>query len=139
MWSVAFGALAVALFLTVALLLGVGVALLWSSAIEPGIATKATRYLITTRRVLIAQGHEELHLDRSRIVDVIDTEAAFGGRDLFLVLDGPRSRAMSMNGAFDDSVDRALRPVLRHVADGEGAGRILRDREVALAPTPHPV
>ena len=90
---------------------------------------RATRYWITDRRVLIAQGDEELHLERTRIIDVIDAPAAGGDRaisDLFLILDGPRARAVAMQGAFDDQAPRELSPILRNVLDGEEVGRILR-------------
>jgi len=127
--SLGFVALAVALALTAALLFGLGVALLWSAAIEPGLRARRTHYLITNQRVLIAQGDDELHLDRSRIVDVIDAPADAsqdGARDLFLVLDGPRSRAVALSGAFDDGSGRTLVPVLRRVVDADDAGRILK-------------
>jgi hypothetical protein len=128
--SVGFVALVVALALTSMLIFAVATMLVWTAIVEPGLEARRTRYLITDRRVLIAQGTEELHLDRSRIVDVVDAAGTHGGRDLFLVLDGPRSRAVAMSGAFDDA-PRGLVPVLRRVADADAAEAILLCRQAA--------
>ncbi|HEU4535678.1 MAG TPA: hypothetical protein VFS00_16235, partial [Polyangiaceae bacterium] len=120
-YSLGFLALLVAMASSAALLLGLGAALVWSAVVRPGLLLHSTRYWITDRRVVIAQGHEELQLDRSRIVDVIDAPAsgADDGRDLFLILDGPRARAVSLQGAFGEGSGgpRELRPVLRNVLD----------------------
>jgi hypothetical protein len=88
---------------------------------------RETRYLVTDKRVLIQRGLEELHLDRSRIVDVIDAPAGEGVRNVFLVLDGPRARALAASGAFGE-IDRGpnLRPVFESVEDAEGVAKILR-------------
>ena len=94
-----------------------------------------THYLVTNRRVLIQRGHEELHLDRDRIVDVIDAPGqAAGVTDLFLVLDGPRARALEASGAFGE-LERTpyLRPVLLAVEDVDGARRVLGQRELPEA------
>jgi hypothetical protein len=85
-----------------------------------------TRYLITNRRVLIQRDREELHLDRERIVDVIPTRSSNGLTDVFLVLDGPRARALSIGGAFGDgSAGVELTPMLESVVDAETVSRIL--------------
>jgi hypothetical protein len=124
----------------VALLVGEGIAalLILSTAvylavdgvISPAHKLEATRYLITNRRVLIQRGREELHLDRERIVDVIPNPR--GGRgltDVFLVLDGPRARALSIGGAFGEGdVGPQLHPVLELVEDAESVSRILLAR-----------
>jgi hypothetical protein len=78
--------------------------------------------------VLIQRGDEELHLDRSRVVDVIDTPAAKGLVDLFLVLDGPRARALAASGAFGEARGQGLLPVLRRLADADEVRRLLRAR-----------
>ncbi len=85
-----------------------------------------TRYMITNKHVLISRGREELHLERSKIVDVIDAEAGDGVRDVFLVLDGPRARALAMSGAFGEMErGNSLRPVFLAVSDAESVARIL--------------
>jgi hypothetical protein len=124
--SLGFIALVAALSLSSVLLLGLGVALLWSTVIEPGLLVRHTHYLITSQRVLISQGDEELHLDRSRIVDVIDTPGEAGGHDLFLILDGPQSRALAVSDAFQSTEAPELLPVLRQLPDADCAGRILK-------------
>jgi hypothetical protein len=127
--SLGFVALLAAMASSSALLLGVGASLVWSAVVRPGLLLHSTRYWITDRRVVIARGREELQLDRSRIVDVIDAPAsgADACRDLFLILDGPRARAVSLQGAFGERADgpRELRPVLRNVLDPDAVRRVL--------------
>lgn len=108
------------------LVLGCAVYFLIDGLVAPAKKLAGTRYLITNRRVLIQQGREELHLDRSRIVDVIPTRTQSGLSDVFLVLDGPRARAVAMGGAFGErETSPHLRPVLVSVEDAEGVSRIL--------------
>jgi hypothetical protein len=90
--------------------------------------SKTTRYLITDRRVLIQRGDDELHVNRARIVDVIDSATKGGLHDLFLVLDGPRARAVAASGAFGENVLRGLQPVLMAVVDAEVVQELLRTR-----------
>jgi hypothetical protein len=87
--------------------------------------------LITDKRVLIQRRGEELHVDRSKIVDVIDAPAGDGLSNVFMVLDGPQARALAASGAFGE-VDRSphLRPVFESVADAEGARRVLGEKPV---------
>ncbi len=93
-----------------------------------------TRYLISNKRVLIQRGREELHLDRRRIVDVIETSAGAGTYNLFLVLDGPRARALAAHGAFGtEEPSSALRPILECVQDPRGAVDVLA-RRVSVSP-----
>ncbi|MCC6557547.1 MAG: hypothetical protein IT372_31735 [Polyangiaceae bacterium] len=124
--SVSFVALVASLSLTIVLLLAAGAALVYSSVVRPGRLEAQTRYLITDRRVLIQRGDEELHLDRSRVVDAIDAPAAGGVRDVFLVLDGPRARAVAASGAFGEAAGNGLQPVLHRVSDVDSVRRILQ-------------
>lgn len=123
--SLSFVALVGALGLTVALLAAFAGAILYSAIVRPARLEGSTRYLITDRRVLIQRGDEELHLDRRRIVDVIDAPSEGGRHDLFLVLDGPRAVALAPSGAFGDEPDRGLQPVLKLVEDADAVHRIL--------------
>jgi hypothetical protein len=125
--SSGFVALLVSLSLVIVLLVSSSVGLLYAVVIRPARLAARTRYLITDRRVLIQRGDEELHLDRSRIVDVIDTPASGGVRDIFLVLDGPRARAVAASGAFGEAGGQGLQPVLHSVADAEAVQRILQE------------
>lgn len=127
-YSLGFVALLAAMASSSVLLLGVGASLVWTAVVRPGLLLHSTRYWITDRRVVIAQGREELQLDRSRIVDIIDAPAPGAGdtRDLFLILDGPRARAVALQGAFGEGAGpRELRPVLRNVLDPEAVRRVL--------------
>ena len=128
-----------------ALILGEGIAallvlaaaayLLFDGLIEPARKLARTRYLITDRRVLIQRGREELHLDRERIVDVIPARGASGLTDVFLVLDGPRARALAMGGAFGEMEGGLeLHPVLVSVEDPESVSRILLSRPSPSVP-----
>jgi hypothetical protein len=100
----------------------------YEALVAPSRNLQATRYLITNRRVLIQRGREELHLDRARIVDVIPTRSRRGLTDVFLVLDGPRARALAISGAFGDvETGPHLRPVLEAVDDPEGVSKLLME------------
>jgi hypothetical protein len=77
--------------------------------------------------VLIQRGNEELCLDRERIVDVIDSPAQQRGlHDIFLVLDGPRARAVAASGAFGERDIDGLVPVFHSVPDADEVSEILR-------------
>jgi hypothetical protein len=116
------------------LLACVAVGLGYVALVRPARLAQKTRYLITDRRVLIQRGHEELCLDRERIVDVIDTPVQGGVHDIFLVLDGPRARALAASGAFGErDIENGLVPVFHAVADAEEVSQILR---VTQSPSP---
>lgn len=119
-------ALALGQAIAVIILLGVTAFLAYSSVIQPGIQLGKTRYLITNRRVLIQRKNEELHLDRQLIVDVIDIPDFRGLHNVFLVLDGPRARALELSGAFGESDrDSHLRPIFEGVDDWESVSTLL--------------
>lgn len=112
----------------IAAILVLGMALYFAreSLVGPARKLRETRYLITNRRVLIQQGREELHLDREKIVDVIPKRSQGGLSDVFLVLDGPRARAVAMGGAFGEmQAGPDLKPVLLSVEDVDSLSRIL--------------
>jgi hypothetical protein len=129
--SAGFVALVLALALTTGLLFASGLSLVWTGLLARAARDRATRYVVTDRRVLITQGDEELHLDRARIVDVVEAPHASGAlSDVFLVLDGPKARALAMSGAFgetdgDRRAENELRPVLRRVRDPASVRRLL--------------
>jgi hypothetical protein len=129
--STSFVALAMAIFMAVALVLVVGGYIAYDTVIRPGKLVGDTRYLITDKRVLIQRRGEELHVDRSKIVDVIDAPAGDGLRNVFMVLDGPQARALAASGAFGE-LERSphLRPVFEAVEDAEGARRVLGSNPV---------
>lgn len=124
--SVSFIAMVASLTLSVALLGAAAVAVVYGSVVRPARLLLDTRYLITDRRVLIQRGPEELHLDRERIVDVIDAPGRGGKKHLFLVLDGPKARAFASSGAFGEQSGSALQPVLQLVDDADAVQEILK-------------
>jgi hypothetical protein len=125
--SPAFIALVMAVALTAVLLACVAIGLGYIALVRPARLVQKTRYLITDRRVLIQRGNEELCLDRERIVDVIDSPAQRGLHDIFLVLDGPRARALAASGAFGErDIEDGLVPVFHSVADAQEVSQILR-------------
>lgn len=124
--SLSFVALVASLSLTIVLLVSAAVGLVYATLVRPARLHARTRYLITDRRVLIQQGDVELHLDRSRIVDVIEAPAERGLRDVFLVLDGPRARAFASSGAFGEAQAQGLQPVLHRIRDVDAVHEILR-------------
>jgi hypothetical protein len=125
--SFSFITLAVGMAMAVLLMVAIAGYLVYDAVIRPGLLARETRYLVTNKRVLIQRRGEELHLDRKRIVDVIDAPVGDGLRDVFLVLDGPRARAVAASGAFGE-MGRGphLRPVFEAVADAESVSHILR-------------
>jgi hypothetical protein len=124
--SPTFVALATGIFLAVAMVLVVGGYIAYDTVIRPGKLIGDTRYLITDKRVLIQRRGEELHVDRTKIVDVIDAPAGDGLRDVFMVLDGPQARSFAASGAFGELQRGShLRPVFEAVEDAECARRVL--------------
>lgn len=127
--SLAFITLALGVGSTILLLLGIAGYLVYEAILRSGYLVAHTRYLVTNKRVLIQRRSEELHLDRRKILDVIDSPKGDGLHDMFMVLDGPRARAAAASGAFGE-IPRGphLRPVFEAVEDAEGVSRILRQR-----------
>jgi hypothetical protein len=125
--SFTFAVLALGMGSTILLLVGIGCYLVYDAIIRSGYLAAYTRYLVTNKRVLIQRRSEELHLDRGKIFDVIEAPKGDGLHDVFLVLDGPRARAVAASGAFGEiSRGPHLRPVFEAVEDAEGVSRILR-------------
>ena len=122
--------------LTAIVMLLTAFGLVYRTILEPGLLVKQTRYWVTDRRVLIARGREELHLDRKRIVEIIDAPAHAGVRDVFLVLDGPQARALAAGGAFGEDAETAgLKPVLYLVEDADEVRRVLKAESPQDLPT----
>lgn len=124
--SLPFVALVVSVALTVLLLAVAGLALVYSTIVLPVRLDARTRYWITDRRVLIQRGDQELHLDRSRIADVIETPLDAGLSNVYLVLDGPLARAFAPSGAFGEKGTGGLLPVLHGIANATEVTHILR-------------
>ncbi len=125
--SFTFAVLALGMGSTILLLIGIGCYLVYDAIIRSGYLAAYTRYLVTNKRVLIQRRTEELHLDRQKIYEVIESPSGDGLHDVFLVLDGPRARAVAASGAFGEiSRGPHLRPVFEAVEDAEGVSRILR-------------
>ncbi len=120
--------------LAVVLLASTAVGIAYAAWLRPLRLARATRYIVTNRRVLIRRANEELCLERSRIAYVIDAPMArsFGGEpethglhDVFLVLDGPQARALAPSGAFGGGDPSVLKPVLLAIEDAETVSAIL--------------
>jgi hypothetical protein len=108
------------------LLLAVTSGVAYAALFRPGRLARDTRYFVTNARVLIRRGNEELSLDRAHIAYVIDAPWK-KLHDLFLVIDGPKARALAPSGAFGgEGRDDALRPVFAAIDDAETVGQILR-------------
>jgi hypothetical protein len=132
--SAEFLALILAEVLTAVLMLAMAGYYAYEGLARGSRLVRDTRYMITNKHVLISRGREELHLERSKIVDVIDAEAGDGVRDVFLVLDGPRARALATSGAFGEMErSNSLRPVFLAVSDAESVSRILSSPDLPRA------
>jgi hypothetical protein len=125
-WVLLFTASVLAWLIMVA----VGVGLLWWGLVRARRLGRETDYLLTERRLLIRRGRSELSLDRARIVDVADQPAPRGLRHLFLVLDAPGSRALSVSGALGPILPPRDRvpPVLFELRDSDAVGKLILDR-----------
>ena len=88
---------------------------------------RGTEYLLTDRRLVVVRGRDELHVDRSRIVDVVRRNAPGKLEHLFLVLDTPGSRALADSGAMRSLLPArdALLPVLYEVQDAREVQEML--------------
>jgi hypothetical protein len=118
-----------AVALAVMFMVVIAVAVGYSACVRPARLARATRYLVTDRRVLIRRAHDELSLDRRRIADVITAPTRSGSVsliDVFLVLDGPHARAFASSGAFRHVEAGGLQPVLVAVEDAETVATLLR-------------
>ncbi|HEX6765765.1 MAG TPA: hypothetical protein VF103_09820 [Polyangiaceae bacterium] len=129
--SPTFVALAFGIGSTILLLFGIACFLVYEAVLRAGYLVAHTRYLVTNKRVLIQRRFEELHLDRAKILDVVENPKGNGLTDLFLVLDGPRARAVAASGAFGEIARGHLRPVFEAVEDAESVSKILRDAAAA--------
>jgi hypothetical protein len=136
--KIPFFALVVGLGLTVTCVFYVVVFLAHHTLLHRARMLRHTRYLISNKRVLIQCGREELHLDRRMIVDIIETPAGTGTHNLYLILDGPKARALASSGAFGERTDRSseLLPIFEWVQDGEGAKHALNRKSPSLPPLP---
>lgn len=115
----------VSLSLAWMLVLGTGLGMAYVAVVQPARRLRETRYFVTNQRVLIRRGLEELSLDRSRIAYVIAGDRR-GSKDLFLVLDGPRARAMAVHGAFGAVDEPAeLSPVFAAIPAVDGPESLL--------------
>ncbi len=118
-WSLLFVAGAV----TWSVMTAVGGGLLWYGWWRSRRLGTCTEYVVTDRRVLVRRGRVELALNRNRIVDVASIRSRSGAEHLFLVLDGPGSRALATSGALDSHLPArgAVPPVFFGVRDGARA------------------
>ncbi|HTQ42510.1 MAG TPA: hypothetical protein VMI75_07095, partial [Polyangiaceae bacterium] len=131
--SAPFGALVLGVAISLAFVLGTAAIAGYYALFRPGRLNHATRYLVTDRRVLIQRGSQELHLDRDRIVDVIDAPKDGGVHDLFLVVGARGAYAHAVAGAFGERIGARseLLPVLRAVQDGETVRALLVEQKEA--------
>jgi hypothetical protein len=128
--SASFGALVLAIAISVAAVLFTAIVAGYRALFHPGRLALVTRYMVTNQRVLIQRGSEELHLDRDQIVDVIDAPGDRGLHDLFIVVGGRNAHAHALAGAFGEKINGArgdLQPVLRGVQDADSVRAILVD------------
>ncbi len=116
-----------ATMITFAIIVAVGGGLVWWGVVHARSEGRQTEYIVTDRRLLIRRGRTELSLDRARICDVAETPSWRGLRNVFLILDGPGSKALGVSGALSslppsrDSVP----PVLYELGDVRGMRAVL--------------
>jgi len=131
--SLAFVTLVAAFVLTAVLLLGVASTLFYLAVLRKPLLDRRTRYLVTNRRILLQRGDDEIHLDRDRVVDLVETPGRGGRSDVYLVMDGPSSRGVAASGAFGPGERaRGFVPMLRAVKDLEGLRSALQQTRISL-------
>ncbi|MBN1655369.1 MAG: hypothetical protein JXA30_16505 [Deltaproteobacteria bacterium] len=111
-----------AIFISGAIIVTVGVVLLWKGLWGARADGSRTEYLLTDSRLLIRRGRVELSIDRKRIVDLALVRSTAGSTNLHLILDGPYSRALDDNGAlslFASPPRAAVPPVLYEIREPE--------------------
>jgi len=92
------------------------------------------RSVLSDKRVLLQRGLMEIHLDRRLVVDVMERDGLYGDKDVYLVLDGPQSRAVATNGAFGRREGvQGFVPVLHSIRDVDGLRRALARAPVGNA------
>ena len=117
--------------ITWSMMISIGIGLVWHGFGRARAMGHATEYLLTNRRILIRRGGVELSVDRHRIVDVAETSAGGGLRNLFLVLDAPESRALADSGALSTWMPPrdAVAPILYELRDADLLKRLLFERD----------
>jgi hypothetical protein len=116
--SLAFVCLSASILLTVASLVALGGWFLHVGITRKPWMDRKTRYLVTNQRLILLRGRRELHVDRAAIVDIVDRNGLYGGRDAYLILDGPHSRAVSAQGVFGPGERvRGFRPMLQGLTE----------------------
>ncbi len=124
--SLSFLALMTALALTIGMLLVIAGWLVFLGVARKALLDRKTSYLVTDKRVLLQRGRMEIHLDRRLVVDLVERDGLYGDRDVYLVLDGPQSRAVAANGAFGKQEGVAgFVPLLQSIRDVDGLRRAL--------------
>lgn len=125
-WALLF----LATSLSWATIMSIGVGLLWHGVWRARELGRHTEYMLTNRRLLIRRGRTELSVDRRRIVDVVDTPGAGGGKHLFLILDAPHARALADSGALGTVLPGrdSVPPILYDLSHSEGVRDLILSR-----------
>ena len=119
-WNVPSLSLIAALVVTVVVLSVLGGKLVHCGVTRKPWLDAKTRYVVTDQRFILERGNQELHVNRSAIVDVVDRDGLYGGRDAYLILDGPQSRAVSAQGAFGPGERaRGFRPMMQAISEAQ--------------------
>lgn len=126
-----------AIFISGAIIVTIGVVLLWKGSWGAREDGSHTEYLLTDTRLLIRRGRVELSIDRRLIVDLAYVPSTAGSTNLHLILDGPSSKALDDNGAlsfFSSPARAAVPPVLYEIRDPELLRDLLFKSETGTAP-----
>ena len=121
-----------AIVISASVILCVGAVLLWKGLWGARAHGSRTEYILTDTRVLIRRDRTELSVDRRRIVDVAEEPGSGELRDLYLILDGPRAKALNDSGALSwfKPARAAVPPVLYEVREREQFTRLLLSEKV---------
>jgi len=122
-WLMLFFAIAI----SAGVILSVGCVLFWKGSWGARALGTRTEYILTNTRVLIRRDRTELSVDRRLIVDVVDEPGHGELSDLYLILDGPRAKALNDSGALSwlKPPRSGVPPVLYEVREREQFKRLL--------------
>lgn len=111
-----------AILVSGAIIITVGAVLLWKGIWGARVDGSDTEYLLTDSRLIIRRGKTELSIERTRIVDLADVPSTAGSHNLYIILDGPSSKALELNGvlsSFATPPRAAVLPVLYEIREPE--------------------
>jgi hypothetical protein len=135
MHSTAWLLLVFVTLISASVILAIGCTLVWHGIWGARSLGEHSEYILTDSRVLIRRGRTELSVERRTIVDIVEQPNTGELFDLYLILDGPRAKALDDSGVLGwlSPPRSRVAPVLYEVRDRDLFRQLLlADRSAAL-------